>query len=55
MSLELAQGRKGVFVELVGVLVGEIGCCRAMAEEVFSIIMTWASVPLLSRGGDTGL
>jgi hypothetical protein len=50
---ESAQGRKGVFVEFVGVLVGEIGCCWIKAEEVFSDIMIWV-LALLSRG-ETGL
>lgn len=54
MSLESAQGRNGVFVELVGVLVGEIGCCCIMVEEIVSIIMIWALL-FLSRGGETGL
>lgn len=56
MSLEFAHGRKGVFVvELVGVLVGEIGCCWVIVEEVFSVVMTWALLLFLSRGGETGL
>lgn len=50
MSMESAQGRKGVLVELVGVFVGEIGCC--VMEEVSSSIMIWV---LLSGGGEMGL
>lgn len=45
--IESAQGRKGVFVELVGVLVGDMGCM--VMEEVISRVI------FLSWGGETGL
>lgn len=43
-----AQGRKGVFVKLVGVFVGDTGCIT-VAEEIISKVM------FLSWGGETGL
>lgn len=49
--MESAQGRKGVFVEFVGVFVGDIGCI--IAEAVISMVMMWAL--FLSWGGETGL
>lgn len=48
MSMESAQGRKGAFVELVGVFVGDKA--EAVKEEVISCLI----VMFLSRGGVRG-